>query len=377
MKVLVAEDNEENRYLLEQMLQGYGHEVTAVANGAEALEQALASPPDMIVSDIMMPKMDGFQLCQECKQNEQLKQIPFIFYTAAYTSDEDEKFALSLGANAFILKPTEPDVLVQRLSEILEKAKSHPLASAKAVPLEPSLYLTEYNKRIVAKLEEKVADLEREITRRERAEKELQQSYRKLQEILEGTINALSSTVEMRDPYTAGHQRRVTHLACTIAKEMGMSEERINTLSLAARIHDLGKINVPAEILSKPGRLSKIEFAMIENHAQVGYDILKEIDFPWPIARMVFQHHERMDGSGYPQRLKSDDILPEARILVVADVVEAMSSHRPYRPALGIDKALEEISQNRGVRYDSGVVDVCLKLFAEKRFEFKQNILSS
>lgn len=161
MKVLIAEDNKESRYLMEKMLLGYGHEVTAVVNGAEALGQALVEQPDIIVSDIMMPKMDGFQLCQKCKQNEKLKNIPFIFYTATYTSDEDEKFALSLGADAFILKPAEPDILVQMLCDVFEKVKSHPLAPDKVAPLEPSLYLTEYNKRIVAKLEDKVAQLEK------------------------------------------------------------------------------------------------------------------------------------------------------------------------------------------------------------------------
>ncbi|MBW2545315.1 MAG: response regulator, partial [Deltaproteobacteria bacterium] len=173
MKVLIAEDNKESRYLLEKLLQGHGHEVTAVANGAEALEQALAQPPDIIVSDIMMPVMDGFQLCHECKQKKQLKNVPFIFYTATYTSDADEKFALSLGANTFVRKPAEPDIFIKILSEELEKARSQPLAPDKIVPLESSLYLTEYNKRIVAKLEQKMIQLETEITRRKQAEEKM------------------------------------------------------------------------------------------------------------------------------------------------------------------------------------------------------------
>ena len=173
MNILVAEDNKESRYLLEKLLQGHGHEVTAVSNGAEALEQALAQPPDIIVSDIMMPEMDGFQLCHKCKQKEQLKNIPFIFYTATYTLDEDKKFALSLGADAFILKPAEPDILVRKLSEEFKKAKSRPLAPDKIVSLEPVLYLTEYNKRIVAKLEQKMVQLETEITRRKQAEEKM------------------------------------------------------------------------------------------------------------------------------------------------------------------------------------------------------------
>ena len=497
MKVLVAEDNVESRYLLVKVLQAYGHEVTAAANGAEALQQALKEPPDILVTDILMPQMDGYQLCHEWRKNDKLKDIPFIFYTATYTSDEDEKFALSLGASTFIRKPAEPDALVQIVNEVFEKAKSGLLAPPKAIPLKPSLYLTEYNKRLVAKLEDKVAELEIEIGERKQAEyalnervKELQclygvanlaerpgitldelyqevaellpagwqypestcvriivndrefrtnnyrdtewkqsadikvhnvavgrvevnyleerpeldegpflkeerllinavaerlgkvaerrqaeeerkQATEKLLKAMQGTIQAIAVTVETRDPYTAGHQRRVTELATSIATEMGLSEELIQGISMVGIVHDIGKIYVPAEILSKPSRLSEIEFSMIKMHCQVGYDILKAIEFPWPIAQTVLQHHERMDGSGYPLGLSGEDILLEARILAVADVVEAMASHRPYRPSLGLDKALEEIVQNKGKLYDPKVADACLKLFAEGRFKFE------
>lgn len=181
MKILVVEDNEDSRNLLMKQLRAYGHEVTAAANGAEALQQALEEMPDILISDIMMPKMDGYQLCQECKQNDKLKDIPFVFYTATYTKEEDEKFALSLGANTFIRKPTEPDILVQMLSEIVEKAQSGALAPTKAAPLEPSLFLTEYTKRIVAKLEDKVAQLEMEITHRKQAEHDLNERVKELE----------------------------------------------------------------------------------------------------------------------------------------------------------------------------------------------------
>jgi PAS domain S-box-containing protein/putative nucleotidyltransferase with HDIG domain len=211
----------------------------------------------------------------------------------------------------------------------------------------------------------------RDITERKQAEEELKQSFEKLQRIFEGTVHALASAVEMRDPYTAGHQRRVANLACAIAKEMGLSEEQISGLRMAGLIHDIGKISVPVQILSKRGGLNDLEFDMIKTHPQVGHDILKTIEFPWPVAQIVLQHHERMDGSGYPAGLSGEGILMEARILSVADVVEAMASHRPYRSALGVDKALEEISQNRGVLYDPEVVDACLKLFTEKGFTFE------
>jgi len=174
----------------------------------------------------------------------------------------------------------------------------------------------------------------------------------------------------MRDPYTAGHQRRVGQLAAAIARELGLPEDTMRGIELAASIHDLGKISVPAEILSKPTKLTAIEFMLLKNHAQAGFDIIKDIKFPWPIATMVLQHHERQDGSGYPQGLKGEQILLESRILAVADVVEAMASHRPYREALGIDSALQEIQRGRGTLYDAAVVDACLRLFAEKRFTF-------
>jgi GAF domain-containing protein len=206
-----------------------------------------------------------------------------------------------------------------------------------------------------------------------RSQEELQRSFERLQRTLEGTVKALASAIEMRDRYTAGHQRRVAQLACAIANEMGLPEEQIEGLRMAGLIHDLGKITVPAEILSKPGRLDDIEYGLIKAHPQIGHDVLKTIDFPWPVAQIVLEHHERMDGSGYPQGLKGEEILLEARILAVADVVEAMASFRPYRPALGVDKSLEEISQNRDILYDPGVVDACLKLFTENRFEFEQS----
>jgi HD-GYP domain-containing protein (c-di-GMP phosphodiesterase class II) len=180
---------------------------------------------------------------------------------------------------------------------------------------------------------------------------------------------AITVTVETRDPYTAGHQRRVADLARAVATEMNLPLDIIEGLRMAASIHDLGKISVPAEILSKPTKLTDIEFMLIKTHSQSGYDILKDIDFPWPLAQIVYQHHERMDGSGYPRNLKGDEIIMEARIIAVADVMEAMASHRPYRPALGIDTALAEIEKNKGTFYDNAVADACLRLFREKGFK--------
>ena len=203
-----------------------------------------------------------------------------------------------------------------------------------------------------------------DITERKEAEAELSRSF-------EATLNALSRAAERRDPYTSGHQRRVTELAVAIARELGHSDAECSTLRIAGMLHDIGKLAIPAEILSKPSTLSPAEFGIIRTHPQAGYEIIGDIAFPGPVAKIVLQHHEQMDGSGYPQGLKGDEILVEARILAVADVVEAMASHRPYRPALGIDKALEEIAQNKEALYDPVVVDTCLRLFDEKKFSFE------
>lgn len=205
---------------------------------------------------------------------------------------------------------------------------------------------------------------------RDQAAERSRQYLNQIRTNLTDAIQAIATTIEMRDAYTAGHQRRVSELAAAIAREMGLPQEKIDGLHLAAVIHDLGKVSIPAEILSKPAKLSPIEFELIKVHPQSGHEILKGIDFPWPIAQIVLQHHERLDGSGYPQGLKREALLPEAGILAVADVVEAMASHRPYRAALGIDAALDEISRNRGRSYDPGAVDACLTLFREKGFAF-------
>ena len=192
----------------------------------------------------------------------------------------------------------------------------------------------------------------------------------RLHRVMGSVIDVLVSTVESRDPYTSGHQKRVSDLSRAVAAEMGMSPSRVEEIRIAGEVHDLGKVSIPADILSMPRKLKKQEFALIMTHSQNGYEILKDVNFDWPIAEIVYQHHERMDGSAYPRGLKGDEICMDARIICVADVVEAMSSHRPYRPALGIEPALSEISQGRGTRYDSHVVDACIRVFREHHYQF-------
>jgi len=209
-----------------------------------------------------------------------------------------------------------------------------------------------------------------DITRQKKLDKELKECHKQLERTLSGTINALAAMAESRDPYTSGHQKRVTILAVAIAQDIGLDENIIEAVRIAALVHDIGKINVPSSILTRPGKISDIEFDMAKIHPSVGYEILKNIDFPWPIADIILQHHEKLDGSGYPKGLKEKDIKIEAKMLAVADVVEAMSSNRPYRPALGLDEAIKEITSGRGKVYDLSIVDSCLKILKGKGLSF-------
>ncbi len=207
------------------------------------------------------------------------------------------------------------------------------------------------------------------ITERKKKEEELEKAYRELQAAIDGSVLILASTVEKKDPYTAGHQRRVARIAEAIGVELGMPKTQIQGLRMAGLIHDIGKIGVPGEILSKPGRLTNIEFEIVKSHSQAGYEILQPINFPWPLARIVLQHHERLDGSGYPSGISGEEMIVEAKIIAVADVVEAMSYHRPYREAQGVPEALQELESGRGRLYEASAVDACLRLYREKGFQ--------
>ena len=228
--------------------------------------------------------------------------------------------------------------------------------------------LISYSARLKLAVRQRTDDLHRSLTNRREEEESLSRTMVNLRRAMRGTLEALTLAVETKDPYTSGHQRRVADLARTIAMEMGLPDTDLDGIRMAAFLHDIGKISLPAEILSKASRLSEVEFSLVKTHPQNGYDILKEIEFPWPVAHMVWQHHERMDGSGYPLGISGEDILLGARIMAVADVVEAMASERSYRPMPGLEKALEEIGAQKGVLYDPAVVDACLCIFREKDF---------
>jgi PAS domain S-box-containing protein/putative nucleotidyltransferase with HDIG domain len=229
-----------------------------------------------------------------------------------------------------------------------------------------SIYVRALNRALAENGQVSLTGVLSDITESKRAEERLRESHTKLAKTFEQTVESLSSIAEMRDPYTAGHQVRVAKLAREIASEIGMSTEQMSAIRTAALLHDIGKIIVPPEILNKPGKLNVLERSFVEAHAQASYEILKTIEFEFPIAEIILQHHEKLDGSGYPRGLSGDSILKEARVLAVADVIEAMASHRPYRPALPLKTALEEISSHRGAFYDADVVDACLRLFLEK-----------
>lgn len=268
----------------------------------------------------------------------------------------------------FLEKPFHPREILQ-------------FASALSAKWQAERQVHELNANLEGLVRERTAELEqsnerlrREAGRRKRAQQELQESLENLRRTIGGAVLAIARTVEKRDPYTSGHQQRVAELSRAIGRELGLPEDEVEGLYIAAVIHDIGKIALPAEILSKPSQLNSIEMSLIQGHAQAGFDILRSVEFPWPVARIVLQHHERIDGSGYPQKLSGGEILLEARIVGVADVVETMASHRPYRPSIGMDKALEEIEAHKGTLYDPAVVDACLSLVRAKHFELPEPV---
>ena len=333
-KILAVDDTPASLKLLTDILKAEGYDVRSAISGEVALHSAMNNPPELVLLDIRMPEMNGFEVCRRLKAQFETREVPVIFVSAI--SETDEKvLGFELGAVDFVTKPYQRE-------ELLARVRTH-------------LELNRLRNHLEELVEERTA--------------ELRESEKKLRNGLLDSITAVAATVEMRDPYTAGHQRRVAQLAIAIAKWLQLPAEQVQGVHLASVVHDVGKIRVPAEILSKPGRLSELEFRIIKEHPQNGHEILKSIDFPWPIAEIVLQHHERLDGSGYPRALKGDQILLDARIIAVSDVVEAMVSHRPYRAGLGVDAALEEITRHRGKLYDPSVVDACLALFREQGFE--------
>ena len=278
---------------------------------------------------------------------------------------------LTAGDFKILIHPDDVNMVIDYHSRRLNGKKVPSIYSFRIICRDKTVKWVELNATLI-KWEKKPAVLNflTDITARKLLDEERSESFKRTKETLDATVNSIAMIVETRDPYTTGHQLRVSHLARDIATEMGLTVDQKEFIGTAAIIHDIGKLSIPSEILSKPTKLTTLEFELIKTHSQSGYNILKDINFPWPVATVILQHHERMNGSGYPNKLKGKDILLEARIVAVADVVEAISSHRPYRPTLGINFALDEITQNKAILYDANVVDACLRLFLDKNYTF-------
>ena len=491
--VLIAEDDEDSRLLLHQMLISLGHEVIAVNNGTEALEAAKLKTPDLIISDILMPEMDGYELCREVRKNNILQTVPFVFYTATYESEEDERLAIDFGGSGFIRKGRDASKLMEVLDDIIgrvlkghapiasnpdtaeaELATRHEQAATKKLAkkdtelkaareshqqdlklldavfnatmsamiaidssgkivvwnaaaiknfgyekneaigqnahdlLSPTFYLPRIKSGlqkfaasgegpVVGRTSEFIAKrkdgsvfpasfnvgsfkrgdewwavaMVRDITELKKLETQKKDAQGRLKGALISTLEAISVALEQRDHFLEGHQIAVGELCMAIGRELELPVEMIEGMRLGAAIHDIGNLCIPPQLLNKPVRLSEDELLAIRPHPQVGFDIVKDAQFPWPIAEMILQHHERIDGSGYPSGLKGESIILEAKILAVADVVQAMCSERPHRPALGVDGALEYISINKGKKFDSSVVDACVRAFKNRGFAFE------
>jgi len=311
---------------------------------------------DLILADFVLPDFDGFAALEHVKLI--CPTTPFIC-VSGFIGEEKAVELLKAGATDYVSKDKLGRLkysIIRALKESKEKEEKEKLAAELVIA----------NKELTFQNAEK----EKRASELTEANNYLKTSLISFKKLTEAAIGAITIIVEKRDPYTAGHQQRVSKLACAIAKEMGWDGSFIEGIRIAGLLHDVGKIAIPIEILSKPGKLSEDEFRLIKVHPKASYDILKDIEFSRPVADIVLQHHERLDGSGYPNGLKGDEISMDARILNVADVVEAMSSYRPYRPALGLDKALIEIHEHKGTLYDEMVVDTCTRLLTNRIFEF-------
>ncbi len=339
--VLIVDDNATNIDLLVSTLRGK-YRLGIAKRGEIALAYAVKYHPNLILLDIMMPEMDGYEVCSKLKNNPATQSIPLIFITAR-SEMVDKTKAFEMGAVDYITKPFHA-------AEVRARVQTH-------------IALEEMKSRLLSQN----AILEGMVERK----------TFELQEMLHCSIYSMALMAEIRDPYTAGHQHRVAQLACAIARKMGLSEEIIEGIRIAGILHDVGKIRTPVSILNRMGQLLDAEKEVIKIHPEISFEILKNIPFPWPIAQIVFQHHERLDGSGYPLGLRSEEILLESKILSVADVTEATSSFRPYRPGQGIETALDELRKHRGTLYDIEAVDACLELFQKDAFKFEDDMQKS
>jgi putative two-component system response regulator len=338
--------------MLQVLLEGHGYEVELAGDGAEALEKARRDPPDVIVSDVLMPVMDGFVLCREWKKDEGLKAIPFVFYTAAYTDPKDEEFALSLGAERFILKPIEPVAFVEILKGLIRQHEEGALVAPREPVEEELIFIEGHRERLIKKLEDKMAELE--------------EANRALRRLFVETIRALAAAIDAKDPYTRGHSEQVTRYAMAIARRMGFSEQQLEQIRLGGLLHDVGKIGVSDTVLNKPGKLTAEEYEAMKAHPLIGCQIIADIELLRDVVLLVRSHHERFDGQGYPSGQKGEDIPRGARIIAVADAFDAMTSDRSYRPAMAMEKVISILEEGAGAQWDAAIVKQLLDLIEER-----------
>ncbi len=369
MKILTIDDEPIVRANIAAFLEDLNFEVLQAEDGEKGLVIFKNEKPDVVLCDLRMPKTDGLEVLEEIRKTSPETPIIMISGTGVV---HDVVEALRLGAWDYIIKPiNDMGVLEYALNKCIERA--HLLRENRLYHEHLEEEVRKRTEEIIARKQEVELTnelLKREINERRLIEGRLKSSLTSLEKTIEGTIHTISTIIEMRDPYTGGHQNHVAQLARAIAIEIGLSDEQVQGIYFAGLIHDIGKLAVPIEILVKPGKISNLESLIIQTHPEAGWEILKDIAFPWPIAQIALQHHERMDGSGYPSKLEGRHILKESRIIAVADVVESMIFHRPYRPAPGLDMALEEISTYSGIRYDAEAVGACIKILTNPEFRF-------
>ncbi len=332
----------------------FSEDITAKKNAEDALQHS-----EFRYRGVIEAASDGFVMA-DLKGNIQAVNRAYVTLSGY---SEDELLAMRISD---LEVQESPDEIRHRINRLLETG--HTLFESVHRRKNKTSFPVEISASTVPSMGGTVFAFIRDITDRKKAQARIAKYVRQVEQFTEDTLKAVSNMVEQRDPYTAGHERRVGILAADIARELGFSEKRCEDLRLIAHVHDIGKIGIPSEILTKPSKLTPLEYQMVQTHVERGYEILKDVKFTLPIAEIIYQHHERMDGSGYPRRLKGDEILKEARILAVADVVESMMSHRPYRPSHGLEKALQEIEENAGKLYDPDVAAACLKLFREQAY---------
>jgi putative two-component system response regulator len=338
--ILVVDDEAPLRELIALTLRKKGHEATAVVDADAALDALGKSNVPLMLVDVRMPGKDGLWLLEQVRSGHPDTAVIMVTAVADVHTAVD---CLRRGATDYLIKPVASEVLLRTVDRALSERQM-------------KLELARYRENLEETVEEQ--------------SQELRAASEKFRQAMEATIGAIAKMSEMNDPYNTGHQRRVALLADAIAREMGLSEDQRQGVHVSASLHDIGMTVVPRSIRSKLGRLSSYEFKIVMTHPEAGYDILEGLEFAWPVADAVLEHHERLDGSGYPDGLKGEEIILEARILAVADTVEAMMSNRPYRPPAGREKAVEQILKNRDVLFDPQVVDACMKLFADEGFDF-------